>query len=215
MRRLRLLPLVAGCAVIADIMASCGEGEHNYVPNIIDGDNSPTMTTIDVNTFISDSGYTRYYITAPIWKMYDDAKEPNWKFPEGLELEQYDRDLAVTANMICDSATYFSQKRLWRLDGNVIMVNPQRDSFLTQQVFWDQAKREVYSDSFVHIVRTDRIIEGYGFTSNEPMTAYTVNRPTGIFPAKRAEASAPKEAADSDSTAVAPRPGRRQPHPRK
>ncbi len=212
---MRRLPIIVIGAVAADLMMSCGGDDHNYVPNIIDGDNSPTMTTVDVNTYISDSGYTRYYITAPIWKMYEDAKEPHWKFPDGLELEQYDRDLQVTANMICDSATYFSQKRLWRLDGNVVMVNPQRDSFLTQQVYWDQAKREVYSDSFVHIVRSDRIIEGYGFTSNEPMTAYTVNRPTGIFPAKRKEEAAPASAepTDSDSIATPRRSTRRQPSP--
>ncbi len=202
--------VVAACVAGATVVTSCGEDEHSYVPNIIDGDNTPTMTTVDVNTFISDSGYTKYYIQAPIWKMYEDAKDPNWKFPEGLELEQYDRHLNVTANMICDSAIYFSQKRLWRLDGNVIMINPQRDSFLTQQVFWNQAKREVYSDSFIHIVRSDRIIEGYGFTSNEAMTAYTVQRPTGIFPAKRNDELTQKEPADSDSTATA-KPGRRQP----
>lgn len=195
------------------IMTSCGDDNQNYVPNIIDGDHSPTMTTIDVNTFISDSGYTRYYITTPLWLMYDDAAEPKWRFPDGLELEQYDRDLNVTANMICDSATYFSQKRLWRLDGNVIMVNPQRDSFLTQQVFWDQSKREVYSDSFIHIVRSDRIIEGYGFTSNEPMTQYTVNRPTGIFPVKEKQEGEVEEIESNDTIEeiVDTRSRRRQP----
>lgn len=145
------------------------------------------MMTSEVETFISDSGYTRYHITAPVWKMFEEARDPHWKFPEGLDLEQYDIQMRPTSSMRCDSATYFSQKRLWRLDGNVVMVNTLRDSFLTQQVFWDQSRREVYSDSFIHIVRSNRIIEGYGFTSNERMTAFSVNRTTGIIPINRSE----------------------------
>lgn len=62
------------------------------------------------------------------------------------------------------------------------MVNTERDSFLTEQLFWDQNSRKVYSDSFIHIVRTERIIEGYGFESDQNMLYYTVNRPTAILP---------------------------------
>lgn len=184
---------------MAAAFGGCKEEERRYVRNIGDGTSTPTMNTLNVNTFISDSGYTRYFITAPLWSMYEDAPEPFWLFPEGIELEQYDRALRVAATMRCDSARYLSQKRIWKLDGNVVMVNTQRDSFLTQQVFWDQTKREVYSDSFVHIVRADRIIEGYGFISNEQITAYTVNRPTGIFPVNRGE-----KAVESDSAAAPP-----------
>ena len=62
------------------------------------------------------------------------------------------------------------------------MRNVDGDRFLTQQLFWDQNARKVYSDSFIHIERSDRIIEGYGFISNEQMTDYTIRRPSGIFP---------------------------------
>lgn len=188
------------------VLIACGEEEHSYVRNI--GPATPTMATLNVNTFISDSGYTRYFITTPIWQIYDEADTPYWRFPEGIELEQYDLDLRPASNMRCDSAIYLSDKRLWRLDGNVVMVNVQRDSFLTEQVFWDQLRREVYSDSFVHIVRSDRIIEGYGFTSNETMTRYTVNRPTGIFPVEH-EPGQDQNAPDSAASGA---PSLRQRH---
>ena len=176
---MRWLPAIVLTLVAA---AACGEKERSYVANVGDGDTSPTMTTYEVETFISDSGYTRYHITTPVWRMFEEASEPFWRFPEGLELQQYDLQLNPDATMECDSAIYFSRKRLWRLDGHVMMVNTLRDTFLSQQLFWDQAKRKVYTDSFIHIVRSDRIIEGYGFESNENMTAYTINRPTAILP---------------------------------
>lgn len=213
-RGLRLLPVVAALLIAA---AGCGEKERSFVANISDGDTSPTMTTLDVETFISDSGYTRYHITTPVWMMYEDASEPFWRFPDGLDMQQYDLQLQPDASMVCDSAVYFSRKRLWRLDGHVVMVNTLRDTFLSQQLFWDQARRKVYTDSFIHIVRSDRTIEGYGFDSNENMTAYTINRPTAIIPVNRqpgtrAEADTTATANDSITTINASR--RRMPSPR-
>lgn len=212
-RGMRRLPALA-LALVA--IVACGEKERSYVANVGDGDSSPTMTTFEVETFISDSGYTRYHISTPEWRMYEEASEPFWKFPEGLELQQYDLELRPDATMVCDSAIYFSRKRLWRLDGHVMMVNTLRDTFLSQQLFWDQAKRQVFTDSFIHIVRTDRIIEGYGFESNENMTAYTINRPTAILPvqqfAGRHNEAAEQQAA-ADSVAPSQTPERRRQAP--
>lgn len=177
-----ILAVIATAGIVAWLLMPEKEEQQHYVPNVGDGSTVPTMATSDVSTFISDSGYTKYHITADVWQMFEDAEEPFWRFPVGLYLEQYDRDLTPSAHVVCDSAIYFSRKRLWRLDGNVVMVNTARDSFLTEQLFWDQNSRKVYSDSFIHIVRTERIIEGYGFESDQNMLYYTVNRPTAILP---------------------------------
>ena len=202
---MRLLPaviIVAGIAVW--LLMPSGEEPERYVPNAGDGNVTPTMSTTDVNTLISDSGYTKYHVTAPLWQMFEDADEPYWRFPDGMELEQFDEQLRPESTVICDSAVYFSRKRLWRLDGNVVMVNTQADSFLTQQLFWDQTSRKIYSDSFIHIVRTYRIIEGFGFESDQSMLYYTVNRPTAILPAERKPGGAadgtPRTRQVSDST---------------
>lgn len=175
----------AVCFAAIAILSSCSEESRSYVANISDPAKTPTMTTTAVSTFISDSGYTRYHITADRWDIYDDSIQPLWVFPSGLELENYDLKMQPAATLVCDSATYYTNKRLWRLDGNVVMVNVQKDTFLTQQLFWDQKQAEVYSDSFIHIVRSQHIIEGYGFVSDQNMSAYTVNRPTAIIPMKR------------------------------
>ncbi|MDE7426769.1 MAG: LPS export ABC transporter periplasmic protein LptC [Muribaculaceae bacterium] len=180
---LRVLPAVVLMAQVT--MVACSETTRTYIPDPGDPEHVPTMTTTNVETLISDSGYIRYRITAPLWKMYEDVEEPHWDFPEGLSLQQFDLMMRPQATMDCDSAQYLSQKRIWRLDGYVKMVNTLKDTFLTTQVFWDQARREVYTDSFVHIVRAERILEGYGFTSNEDMTRYTIHRPTGIIPLDR------------------------------
>lgn len=159
----------------------------------------PTMVTRDVETLISDSGITRFRITTPIWYVYDEVDEPYWRFPDGLYLEKFDDIFRKEATIRSDSATYFKNKQLWRLDGNVDISNVANERFLTQQLYWDQRAHKVYSDSFIHIERADRVIEGYGFESNEQMSRYTISNVAGIFPAA---AFTGTRGGDADTVAV-------------
>lgn len=176
----RLTFLLLGTSVL---VVACSDEKTEVVHREVDGNVVPTMLTHDVVTVISDSGITRYRITTPVWYVYDEADVPTWKFPEGMFMEKFAPDFSTDATIVCDSATYFKNDGTWRLDGNVNILNTAGEKFLTQQVFWDQRDKTVYSDSFIHIEKNDRTIEGYGFESNERMTIYTVNRPSGIFPA--------------------------------
>lgn len=196
----RLVYILAVLAVLAPVLTGCDEEKHYYVKNIGSGDTVPTMRTTDVNTYISDSGYTKYYIQTPVWEMYNEANPPYWRFPQEVHLEQYDSRQHVESTLRCDSARYLMQERLWRLDGRVVGVNVNHDSILTNQLFWDQSQRKLYSDSFIHIVRSDRIIEGYGFESNERMTEFVIKKPTGIFPVdnKRMGQGAPSATTPED-----------------
>ena len=181
---MKLLRLLAISLVLCSIfLAGCGKGEVKDIVNIsVDYDSIPTMVTREVKTVISDSGMAKYRISSKLWIVYDEGENPRWKFPVGLYLEKFDSKFNVEAHIKCDSATYFKKDKLWRLDGDVEIKNTANEEFLTEQLFWSQSKHEVYSDSFIHIVKSDRIIEGYGFKSNERMTSYQINKPSGIFP---------------------------------
>ena len=173
-----LLTLIA----LSFILPSCKEERKSYVSVTSNPDSIQTMVTRDVVSLISDSGMTRYRILSKLWLVYDEAEVPTWKFPVGLKLEQFDDSFRIAATVKCDSATYFKNQKLWRLDGHVDIRNIKKEVIETEQIFWDQVNHKVYSDSFVHIERADRILEGYGFTSNEKLTEYVIRRPSGIIP---------------------------------
>lgn len=143
------------------------------------------MRTRNVSTLISDSGVTQYRIVAPLWEVYDNIDHPYWRFPEGLYLRKFDRKLRVIATIAADSATYFKDKNLWRLDGRVEVTKEPKELFLSQQVFWDQNRGIVYSDSFIHIENATHMMEGYGFTARQDFSGYRITRPLGIFPVDR------------------------------
>ena len=200
---LRALPCVAVLMwLLCSGMSSCSGDDNKVYEANIDPEVTPTMTTTDVSTLISDSGIVRYKVDAPVWYVYDEAAEPRWTFPKSLHLESFDEMFNKEAAVDCDSATYFTKKQLWRLDGNVRVVNMAGEKFLTNQLFWNQKQQVVYSDSFIQVIRADRVMEGYGFVSDERMTDFSVRNVSAILPAEMMNGSAGASDASAD-TAVA------------
>lgn len=203
---MRLLPaaaLMAAAAMSTTVTTSCKDDSSLDTADVDTSVVIPTMLTRDVETLISDSGVTRYRIVTPIWYVYDEVEEPYWRFPEGLNLNKYDNFFRTEATVRADSAIYQKRKQTWQLDGNVSISNVMNEKFLTQQLFWDQRTHKLYSDSFIHIERTDRVLEGYGFESNEQLTRYTIKKVSGIFPASEFKSKgrqAEEEPADSVET---------------
>ncbi|MDE7402378.1 MAG: LPS export ABC transporter periplasmic protein LptC [Muribaculaceae bacterium] len=162
--------------------SGCREERKIDVASRINPKTMPTMTTENVATFISDSGVVQYKIVAPLWQVFEETQEPCWLFPKGLYLQKYDPYFHVVATVAADSARFFSNKKLWKLDGHVELTKVPKDLFQTEQLFWDQRRGILYSDSFIHIETETQVLEGLGFESDERLTSYRVIKPQGIFP---------------------------------
>lgn len=175
--------------VVLLFASGCREKDKIDVAARINPMGMPTMTTKNVATFISDSGVVQYKVVAPVWKIFQEVDTPYWNFPEGLYLQKYDPYFQVVATVAADSAKFFSDRRLWRLDGHVELTKAPKDLFQTEQLFWDQRNRKIYSDSFIHIETTTHVLEGLGFESDEQLTSYRILKPQGIFPVNRSDFS--------------------------
>ena len=183
-RRIFRFSGVAVALAVASVVlfSGCKEDGKLGVASRIDPKKMPTMSTVNVATLVSDSGITQYKIVSPLWNVYDEVDTPYWSFPKGIYLQKYDRKFNVIASVAADSAKFFRLMNLWKLDGNVELHKEPGELFLTQQLFWDQRRNRIYSDSFIHIETPERMLEGHGFESNDRLTKYSIRRPTGIFP---------------------------------
>lgn len=183
--RMQLLPLSALLAVAGGALVVTGcKDEKPLGTSNVNAAKMPTMMTRDVQTLISDSGVTRYRITTPVWYVYDETDQPYWSFPEGVSLDKYDNFFRSQATVRADSATFLKNQQIWRLDGHVSITNVMKEKFITPQLYWDQRQHKLYSDSFIHIERPDKVLEGYGFDADEQLTRYEIRRVSGIFPAE-------------------------------
>jgi len=165
--------------VLLFLSISCSRKNNDFVPTFKDRGAVPGLNTDSVTTLVSDSGKIRYRIFSEEWKIYDKGKEPYWFFPKKLHFERFNDSMQVESMMDCDTARYFSRRRLWEFKNNVRIVNMEGELFESQLLYWDQRDQRVYSDSFIRIEQKKAILSGYGFESNQTFTKYRIFKPVG------------------------------------
>ena len=175
------ITIVLGAIVMLLLFSSCGGKKKELGEAITERDSLPSMATLGVVTYISDSGVTRYRMEAEEWLMYDRKRPSYWAFEKGVYLEQFDSLFNVDASINADTAYFYDKQKLWKLMGNVDIKNRKGERFNTELLYWNQATEKVYSDRFIRIEQPDRIITGYGFDSNQQMTIYQIRNMGGIF----------------------------------
>lgn len=116
--------------------------------------------------------------------VFDRMDPPFHSFEKGVKLEVFDSLMQVGSMIKADTAYYFTETELWKLIGNVHAENVDGELFDTQLLFWDQRKRNVYSDSTIRIQQDNQIIIGRGFESNQDFTKYTIRKTEGVIPVK-------------------------------
>lgn len=163
------------------LLASCeGQKEHT-APAVHDRDSASMMISYGVNTLISDSGVIKYRIVTERWEVNTVRNPSRWIFEKGLFFEQFDEKFHVQSYIQCDTAYYYGQKKLWELRSRVSILTKDGLRFTSQQLFWDQASHELYSNVPSRLVTPDRTLEGTYFRSDERMTRYFVSNSRGSF----------------------------------
>ena len=147
-------------------------------------DSLPVMTTYDAVTEVTDSGRLAYRITAKEWMIYDKRKPPYWAMEKGVYVEKLDRNKNIEATIKCDTAYFYSDRKLWKLMGNVDIRNTKNEKFFTQLLYWDQDKELIHSDAHIKIEQEDQVTEGTGFSSNQDFTVWEIKNTKGIYTIK-------------------------------
>ena len=163
------------------LVVSCKEAVEHTAGAIRERDSVAVMTTLGVNTLISDSGITKYRIVTERWEVNQNKKPSRWVFDKGLFLEQFDEKFHVQAYIQCDTAYYYDQLRLWELRSRVRILTKNGLRFSSNQLYWDENKHELYSYTFSRLVTPERTLQGSYFRSAERMTHYLVTNSRGSF----------------------------------
>ena len=123
------ITIAFGAIVMLLLFPSCGGKEKKLGEAITERDSLPSMATMDVVTYISDSGVTRYRMDADEWLVYDRKKPSYWAFEKGVYLEQFDSVFNVDASIKADTAYYYDKQKLWKLMGHVDIKNRKGERF--------------------------------------------------------------------------------------
>jgi len=176
--------------VVILVLAACRNSVKDSARYGVSDDTLVVMRSYDVETFISDSGITRYRVETPEWLVIEKTDKPCWKFPKGLRLEQFDESLYVYSELQSKYAVYYINEDLWELYDSVRVKNVDNEHFETDKLIVEKSKELVHTDQYVKVIQKDRIITGLGMTSNLHMTRYVIEKPQGVIPLDEEEETA-------------------------
>lgn len=127
----------------------------------------------------TDSAVVKATIEAPEMIRYPKKTEPYTEMPKGLFATFYDGDGNVDSKLSAAYGINYEDKKLIKLTDSVRVVNVKGEELKSEELFWDQKEKKIYTNKFVRIVRNGETLRGDGFESNENFTKYRILRPTG------------------------------------
>jgi LPS export ABC transporter protein LptC len=120
-------------------------------------------------------------LNAPLVKIFDDVDDPYKEFPEGFVITQFNKNNDITSYIKADYGKYYEKKSIWEARQNVVAVTETNDSLLTDILFWDEEKNQIYSDQFVKFIQNEDIITGIGFESDLQMQRWKIKEIKGTI----------------------------------
>jgi LPS export ABC transporter protein LptC len=135
----------------------------------------PINMAVNIHLIRSDSAIVRSDIKAP--KQLDFANG-NQEFPEGIEIQIFEKDGQLSTTMRADRGYLFKEDNIFKGEGNVQVHNVIKDQKLqSEELFWEPNKKKIYTEKFVRVQNGGTFSYGSGFEADETFTTYTLKNP--------------------------------------
>lgn len=158
----QLLPIAV--AVVFFMLASCSvktsrENVEDWSKQL---DSLSVEIAYNVKLRYTDSGRLKAIINAPIMEHHDNPDDPFTEMKEGVNAVFYSVAGTEESNLRADYAINYEKKKLIHLKNNVHVVNTMNEELMSEELFWDQNTREIYTDKQIQIKRGEEVIIGRG-----------------------------------------------------
>ena len=167
--------------VVASIVVSCGSqiGEADR----LDLDKTPTQRVFDMFAVQTRNGVVAMRMESPLMEHYDADTVSYDAFPQGISVYGYTEDGLLESIIVANDARHIVPKRadrdeIWEAFGNVIMHNVlEQETMETDTIYWDQAKKEIYTDCYVKLYSRQGFLQGFGMRSDDHVRNSILYRP--------------------------------------
>ncbi len=152
-------------------LLSCREGIDPKALAIYDG---PVNSAQNIHILHSDSAVLRSEITAP--KQLEFANG-DLEFPEGIDIQFFNLQGQLETTMRADKGYFLRDQNLYKGEGNVQVKNLPKDQRLqTEELFWNQAQRKIYTEKFVTIQERQTLFNGTGMEADDGFSSYKLKK---------------------------------------
>ena len=141
-----------------------------------------TEHSINLTMISTENGAKAYRFQTPLMEGYQLAKDPYMEFREGIDITTYKGEgdtTEVESHLTAQYAIFYEQRKLWEVKGNVVAKNSEGQTLYTQQLFWDQKSKRIYSNVDCKVLMGEDYWFGEGFESDEQMNDWHFRRYRG------------------------------------
>jgi LPS export ABC transporter protein LptC len=152
----------------------------------------PHITGYDIELAYTDSGHLKGKIFAPEVYQFNNADEPYYEFPKGMTAVLYD-SAGGSYNIHANYGIYLYERQLWEGRKQVVINNKNTGERIeTEQLFWDQKEKRIYSDKYTKVTNKDGVFIGdNGFEADDAFNKFRMMGYSGTV--KVTENPAPSE----------------------
>lgn len=173
--------IIAAFAIWAAIILCSCENDIEKIKAFNSSENLPVVEATDFETIYTDSGKVRFYLKAPKLLRFETEGEPYVEFPQGIELVKYDNRHNIISSITAEYAKQFVEEKKWEAKNNVVATNNKGDTLKTEHLIWEEETEKIYTEEYVKIIRSDQIITGIGFESDQSLENWRIKDPKGTI----------------------------------
>ena len=177
--------MLASVLPLASIVVSCGGGLAEA--DTLDLSKTPVQTLHDMFTVQTKNGKIEMRFEAPLMETYDSDTTKIDLFPGGLSVYSYTEDGLLESVVFSDNAKHDVDKTgkrsdIWSAFGNVLINNViKHEAMETDTIYWDETRKEIYTDCYVKMYSPDGIMQGYGMRSDDHARNAIVHKPFNSY----------------------------------
>ena len=163
--------ILASVLALASIVVSCRR--QLAEADTLDLAQTPVQTLENMFTVQTKNGNVEMRVEAPLMETYESDTLKLDLFPKGLSVYAYNDEGLLESLIFSDKASHKVDKRgksddIWSAFGNVMIHNVlKRETIETDTIYWDETKKEIYTDCYVKLYSPDGFMQGYGMRSDD------------------------------------------------
>ncbi len=176
--------MIATATAVAFVVFSCkrtlDEAEK------IDLTKTPFQRVEQMFVVQTKNGNLQMRVESDLMERYENDTASYELFPNGMEVYAYSEDGALETMLLSDKARHYKKKdgreEYWAAFGNVVVQNIiKQETLETDTLYWDQARKEIYTDCYVRMFSRDGFMQGYGMRSDERARNTTIFKPFNSY----------------------------------
>ncbi len=163
------------------MLFSCENSISKIKEITVQEDTLAAISTYDMIYERSDSGHVQVVLVSKLMLRFG-GNDSYSEFPEGFEITFFDKSDKETSFITANYGITYDKRKFMNARDNVVIKNyDTHEELFTENLVWDQKKKIIKSNTFVKLVKPDKIIFGDSMWANEAFTKYEIYNMKGEF----------------------------------